>query len=152
MKEGDLLEVENQAGEVKQIGPIIRIEDRPDKDRRYAPEKKQVIVAAPWDSTKLVRVPLQKVHAVIRTKVRVIEFQPNEQQDTGCAGCGQRRRDYTVPGNVFCSLHCMQDWISRYYSDYPPGQNPIDKGERIEWANCGECRKLNRPYCPNCVD
>ncbi|HET8853936.1 MAG TPA: hypothetical protein VFN02_15560, partial [Ktedonobacteraceae bacterium] len=73
----------------------------------------------------------------------------NEQQYQGqpgvpCITCGQRTADTAIPGTWFCSLACQLEWVERYYQDYPSGQNPIELGQPIHFANCDECRKLNR--------
>lgn len=152
MREGDILEYRDTYGNIKQIGPIAKIDWRSDRDQHAAPTKKYVLVPALRDAEKLVSVPLDHVQAVFRQEQEVIRFKPDEVQGYQCGNCGQRDVDHTVPGGVFCSLHCQLEWIEKYYGDYPPGQNPIDKGEPIRTANCGACRKLNRVYCPNCVD
>ena len=153
MQEGDLLEYRDTYGNIKQVGPIAKIDWRSDRDQHPAATKKYVLVPALRDAEKLVSVPLDRVQAVFRGTQEIIRFKPDEVQGNyHCAICAQRDFDHTVPGNIFCSIACQLEWIERYYGDYPPGQNPIDKGEIIRTANCGDCRKLNRVYCPNCVD
>lgn len=152
MRIGDMLEARTRDGKVLQAGPIVEIEYRKDRDNYYAPRKKYVLVPDPKNPKRKIDLLLKSVQAIIRNGVEVIRFAENEQQSSGCASCGQRRINPEIAGCEFCSVHCQQEWIERYYQDYPPGQNPIEKGEIIHTANCGECRKLNRVYCPKCVD
>lgn len=154
MRVGDLLEYRDTYGNVKQIGPIVEIDWRPDQHQHYAPTKKYILVPARKQPGKNASVPLDRVQAVIRNGQEVIRFAENEQQAPGgsCAVCGQRDVDWNISGQRFCSLACQQEWIETYYSNYAPGENPIDKGEMIHTANCGKCRQLNRVYCPDCID
>ena len=152
MRPGDMLKYKDREGTTREIGPVLEITLRQDSNNRWAPEKKSVLVPAPGDGSKKIDVPLKRVQAVLRGGTEVIRFTDDEQQGTGCATCGQRPIDGNIAGRVFCSLACQMEWIETYYQDYAPGENPIDKGAYIHTTNCGECRKLNRIYCPRCVD
>lgn len=152
IRPGDMLEYRDREGTTREIGPVLEITLRQDANSRYAPEKRAVFVPAPGQESKKIDVPLRRVQAVFRGGTEVIRFTDGEQQETGCAACGQRRIDGNVAGGVFCSLACQLDWIERYYQEYAPGENPIDKGVYIHTTNCDECRRLNRVYCPRCVD
>lgn len=153
MREGDILEYRDRNDIVKKIGPIAEIEFRPDRDKHPTHKKKYVLVPALREPSKLVGVPLERVQAVFRGEKEIIRFAENEHvESVNCPLCMQRAANIDVPGRIFCSIACQLEWIERYYGDYPPGENPIDKGEQIHFANCTECRKLNRVYCPDCVD
>lgn len=153
MHPGDMLEYKDRNGNIKRIGPIVKIDERPNQVDYPIPERRRVLVSSFREPAKLVDVPLERVQAVFRNDQEIIRFTEDERQKFGCmAVCSQRETNYDIPGKVFCSLACQLEWIERYYQDYAPGTNPIDRGEVIHTANCGECRKLNRGYCPNCVD
>jgi hypothetical protein len=156
IRPGDMLEYTDKQGNVKQIGPVTLVDWRPGYNN-FTPlyTRKYVLVPSLHREGVQVDVPLMRVSAVFRNNEEKIRFQEGEITrflGFSCATCWQRPANISIPGKVFCSIHCMEEWCERYYQGYAPGDNPIDRGEHINTANCDSCRKINRAYCEKCVD
>lgn len=51
------------------------------------------------------------------------------------------------------SLHdlCLECWISKFNIE-PLTAQKLRSGEYLHQNNCDECKRVNRAYCPECVE
>lgn len=112
--------------------------------KQNLPKYRKAISRVQWNYSILIKESIGCHPNDAQLNVKIIIWSSLNQMN--CKNCNQNFTTLTRSWSL-----CIECWITKFNVE-PTVATNLRNGEYLNEANCNECKRLNRIYCPDCVD